>query len=158
MAGVTRYVCLFSGNYIRSGHPFGAREHATGESPLSRECPCPPKTVLFQAGRYAGIGHKMRQTGGTGKRISEIVRRQDFVVDRRGRTPHLALPFVGVWRSWLARALREREGAGSSPATPTIQKPGHEKPVPPCSRGFLLDLTQSTRTIAFPPEVRYPSG
>ena len=26
----------------------------------------------------------------------------------------------GVWRSWLARAVWDREVAGSSPATPTI--------------------------------------
>ncbi len=30
---------------------------------------------------------------------------------------------IGVWRSWLARTLREREGAGSSPATPTSINP-----------------------------------
>lgn len=38
-------------------------------------------------------------------------------------------PPVGVWRSWLARALREREVAGSSPATPTINHPIHTHPL-----------------------------
>ena len=28
---------------------------------------------------------------------------------------------IGVWRSWLARALWEREVEGSSPFTPTMQ-------------------------------------
>ena len=30
--------------------------------------------------------------------------------------------YRGDWRSWLARALWEREVAGSSPASPTIKK------------------------------------
>ena len=28
---------------------------------------------------------------------------------------------IGVWRSWLARAVWDREVGGSSPLTPTIQ-------------------------------------
>ncbi len=30
-------------------------------------------------------------------------------------------PVIGVWRSWLARAVWDREVTGSSPVTPTIR-------------------------------------
>ena len=36
---------------------------------------------------------------------------------------------VGVWRSWLARTLRVREVAGSSPASPTIKHLGRNAEV-----------------------------
>ncbi len=35
---------------------------------------------------------------------------------------HESAPGFGVWRSWLARAVWDREVEGSSPFTPTIEK------------------------------------
>ena len=38
------------------------------------------------------------------------------------KSVHESAPGFGVWRSWLARAVWDREVEGSNPFTPTIEK------------------------------------
>ncbi len=47
--------------------------------------------------------------------------------------------YIGVWRSWLARIVRDDEVAGSSPATPTSQ----------CIMFFVYILNNSEDNVSY---------
>ena len=54
--------------------------------------------------------------------------------DRKSRWP--AGRLIGVWRSLVARFVRDEEVVGSNPATPTLDGAGAAAPAPSFSRRF----------------------